>query len=64
MDDASRLCSLEDSQRSGGTTEVEQATVAGEDVLDLTEARVRTAIETATSIRALYESDAADDYVV
>lgn len=33
-------------------------------VLDLTEARVRSAIETATSTRALYESDAADDYVV
>jgi hypothetical protein len=33
-------------------------------VLDLKEARVRAAIETATSIRALYESDAADDYVV
>ncbi|HEV7268618.1 MAG TPA: hypothetical protein VGN83_27480 [Falsiroseomonas sp.] len=33
-------------------------------VLDLREAKVCTAIETATSIRALYESDAADDYVV
>jgi type III restriction enzyme len=33
-------------------------------VLDLKEARVRTAIETAESIRALYESDAAGDYVV
>jgi hypothetical protein len=33
VDDTSRLCSLKDSQRSGGTTEVEQATAAGGDVL-------------------------------
>jgi hypothetical protein len=32
-------------------------------VLDLTEPKVRSAVEAATSIRALYESEAATDYM-
>ncbi|MFT6775664.1 MAG: type III restriction enzyme [Paracoccaceae bacterium] len=33
-------------------------------VLDLTEASVRAAVEAASSIKALYESKAADDYIL
>jgi hypothetical protein len=41
VDDASRLRSLEDSERGGGTTEVEQATAAGGDVLVMAGTRAK-----------------------